>query len=141
MNPTMASANVGELHPASARLNALVNIGRLLAAEKDSDQLLQKVCAAARGLFAATYATIGILDRSDGKLQHIFTDGTDETAWIKLRDAVPAILQTVLAERRTLRGDDSSLRRIYGRPSCVTQQRVRLDLSRWKYAWDLHRRR
>ena len=107
MSPTVLSEKNGELSAANARLKALVDIGLVLASEKDSEQLLQKVCAAARNLFVATYATIGILDRSDGELHHVFTDGADETTWIRIRDSVPAVLQTVLAERRTARGDHS----------------------------------
>src|SRR6185503_20827156 len=84
---------------------ALINIGLELASEKDSDRLLQNVCVAARDLFGATYVTLGILDRNDGTLERVVTDGTD-AEWIKVGQSVPGILGTVVSERRTLRGEN-----------------------------------
>lgn len=92
---------------ANARLRALINIGLELASEKDSAQLLRDVCVAARDLFGATYVTLGIVDRNDRTLQHFVTDGTEAARWIEIGDAVPGILQTVVTERRTLRGENA----------------------------------
>ncbi|HST06802.1 MAG TPA: PAS domain S-box protein, partial [Gemmatimonadaceae bacterium] len=100
------SEKARDVSTANARLRALINIGLELASEKDSDRLLQNVCVAARDLFAATYVTLGILDRKDGALQRVVTDGTDAAEWIKVGDSAPGILATVVAERRTLRGDN-----------------------------------
>ncbi len=60
------AATVNELNVASERLRAVVDIGLTLSSERDSDRRLQIVCAAARHLFGATYATLGIVDLDDG---------------------------------------------------------------------------
>jgi two-component system, cell cycle sensor histidine kinase and response regulator CckA len=101
------SEKAGDLSTADARLRALINIGLELASERDAKRLLQNVCIAARDLFGATYVTLGILDRSDRTLQHLVSDGTDAAGWIKIGDAAPGILRTVVAERRALRGDNA----------------------------------
>src|SRR6185295_11825793 len=82
-----------DLSTANARLRALINIGLELASETDSERLLQDVCVAARDLFGATYVTLGILDRHDGTLERVVTEGTD-AEWIKAGDSVPGILGT-----------------------------------------------
>jgi two-component system cell cycle sensor histidine kinase/response regulator CckA len=100
------SDRTGDLRTANARLRALINIGLELTSERDADRLLQRVGAAARDLFAATYVTLGILDRNDRTVQRFVTDGVDAASWIKVGDAVAGILGTVVAERRTLRGEN-----------------------------------
>jgi two-component system cell cycle sensor histidine kinase/response regulator CckA len=96
----------GDLRSANARMRALINIGLELASERDSDRLLQRVCAAAHDLFGATYVTLGILDRTDRTVHNVVTYGVDAATWITTGDAVPGILGTVVAERRALRGDN-----------------------------------
>jgi PAS domain S-box-containing protein len=100
------SEKAGDLRVANTRLRALINIGLDLASTRDADRLLQSVCAAAHDLFGATYVTLGILDRNDRTLRRFFTCGLDAARWIKTGDAVPGMLGTVVAERRTLRGDN-----------------------------------
>lgn len=107
------SETAGGLRTANAQLRALINIGLELACERDSDRLLLSVCAAARDLFGATYVTIGLIDRRDGTVQRFVTCGTDaiscsvDTAhFVRRGDAVPGVLGTVVADRRTLRGDN-----------------------------------
>ena len=100
------SATTEDVRGANARLRALINIGLELASEKDSDRLLQSVCVAARELFGATYVTLGIVDLNDRTVQRVVTSGTDAANWIKKGDSVSGILGTVVAERRTLRGDN-----------------------------------
>jgi two-component system cell cycle sensor histidine kinase/response regulator CckA len=96
----------GDLRTANARLRAVINIGLDLASKRDSDQLLQTVCADARDLFGATYSTLGIVDPSDRTAQRFVTCGTVCEAWIRAGDSVPGILGTVVASRRTLRGEN-----------------------------------
>ncbi len=100
------SEKAGDLRAANARLRALINIDLELASERDSDRLLDSVCAAARDLFGATYVTLGILNPADGRTQRFITRGVDATPWIGAGDAVPGILGTAVAERRTLRGNN-----------------------------------
>jgi PAS domain S-box-containing protein len=100
------SEKAGDLRTANARLRGLINIGLELAAERDSDRLLQSVCVAARDLFGATYVTLGIVDLKDQRVQRLVTCGTETANWLTPGDSVPGILGTVVAERRTLRGDN-----------------------------------
>jgi PAS domain S-box-containing protein len=95
-----------DLKTANERLRALINIGLELASERDSGQLLRSVCEAARDLFAATYVTLGILDRADGALQDFVTSGFEGGHWMKTGDAVSGVLATVIADRRMLRGEN-----------------------------------
>src|ERR1700730_9748333 len=106
------SAHAGDLRNANARLRALINIGLELAPERDSDRLLHRACVATRDLFGATYVTLGIVDQKDRTVQRVLTCGTDATCgvgaanWIETGSAVPGILGRVVAERRTVRGDN-----------------------------------
>jgi signal transduction histidine kinase/DNA-binding response OmpR family regulator len=104
--PDRLPETTADLRAANARLRAVINIGLELASERDADQLLQRVCLAARDLFAATYVTLGVLDLSDRTVQRVVTCGTEDTSWIKRGDRVPGILGTVVDERRTVRGEN-----------------------------------
>ena len=73
------SEKAGDLRAANARLRALINVDLELASERDSDRLLDSVCASARDLFGATYVTLGILnpDRRPGATLHHVRSGRD----------------------------------------------------------------
>ena len=101
------SQTTEDLRVSNTRLRGLVNVGLELASELNASQLLQSVCASALDLFGATYVTLGIVDRSDRMLERLVTCGADGEDWIKRGDAVPGILQTVVAERRALRGHNA----------------------------------
>ena len=94
------------LRTADDRLRALVNIGLEIASERDSDRLLRKVCVAGRDLIGASYATLGIVDPNDRTVQRCVSSGSRVPLGIKTGGAVPGFLGTVVAERRTLRGDN-----------------------------------
>ena len=105
------SEKIGDLEIANARLRALFTIGSEFASERDSERLLRRVCEAARDLFGATYVTLGIVDRNRTVQSFITceadaTCGVDAASWIATGDAVPGILGRVVAERRTMRGDN-----------------------------------
>ena len=100
------SEKAGDLRVANTRLRALINIGLDLASKRDTDRLLEDVCAAVHDLFGATYVTLGILDRNNRTLRRFFTFGLDAANWIKTGDVVPGMLARVVDERRTLRGDN-----------------------------------
>jgi PAS domain S-box-containing protein len=105
------SEKAGDLGTANARLKALIDIGLELASERDSDRLLERVCVAARELFDATYITLGIVDLNDRTVQRFVTCGADPSGGaggsdrIKVGDTVSGIFGTVIAERRTVRGN------------------------------------
>jgi PAS domain S-box-containing protein len=100
------SEKTGDLKIANTRLRALINIGMECASERDSDRQLQDVCAAARELFGATYVTLGILDENGRTVRRFLASGAGFPDWIEVGDAIPGFLATVVAERRTIRGDN-----------------------------------
>jgi PAS domain S-box-containing protein len=100
------SEKAGDLRTANARLRALINIGLELGSERDPTRMIQRVCVAARDLFGATYVTLGILDRTDRTVQRVVTDGVGPASWMKPGDSLSGILGTVVAERRTVRGEN-----------------------------------
>ena len=100
------SENVGDLRTANARSRALINIGLAFASERDTERRLQTLCTSACDLFGATYASLGIVDWTDRRVQRLVTAGEDAAHWIKIGDAVSGILWTVIAERRVRRGDN-----------------------------------
>ena len=110
--PTDSRSSAEDLRSANMRLRALINIGLELAPERDSERLLHRVCVAARDLFGATYVTLGIVDLKDRTVQRVLLlwNGCDLwrvlADWIEIGEAVPGILGTVVAERRTVRGDN-----------------------------------
>jgi PAS domain S-box-containing protein len=95
-----------DLRTANLRSRALINIALELAAERNSDRRLQSVCWSVCDLFGATYATLGIVDPENRTVQHVVTCGVDPANWIETGDAVTGILGDVVAERRTLCGDN-----------------------------------
>jgi PAS domain S-box-containing protein len=105
LTDTLSEKN-SDLRTANARLRALINIGLELASERNADRLLERVCVAARELFGATYVTLGILDLEHRTVQHLVTSGVPAADWIAIGDSISGILGTVVAERRTVRGDN-----------------------------------
>ena len=100
------SEKAGDLRAANVRLRAMINIGLELASKRDAEGLLESVCTAAHDLFGATYATLGIVDLNDRTVQRVVTYGEGTGNWIRIGDHVPALLQAVITDRRTVRGDN-----------------------------------
>ena len=101
------SEKAGDLKTSNARLRALINIGLELASQRNSDRLLQSVCVAARDLFAATYVTLGIVDRNDHTMQRVVTYGVDVPPWLRTGQALSGTLGTVVTTRQTVRGESN----------------------------------
>jgi two-component system cell cycle sensor histidine kinase/response regulator CckA len=100
------SEKTEDLKDANARLRALINIGLDLASSHGSDRLLESVCEAACDLFGATYVTLGIVDRDDTTLRRFATYGTESSDWINAGEVIAGVLETVITERRTVRGSN-----------------------------------
>jgi two-component system cell cycle sensor histidine kinase/response regulator CckA len=96
--------NTDDLTAANTRLRALINIGLEIASERDSERLLRSVCVAAHRLFNASYVTLGILDQSSRAVSTCMTWGATTAEWLKPGDPLSGFLQTVVLERRTMRG-------------------------------------
>src|SRR3954454_20749439 len=61
-----------------ARLRALLDAGRTLTAELDTDLILRRLLDVARELTGARYAAIGVLDEARQQLERFLTAGIDE---------------------------------------------------------------
>jgi two-component system, NarL family, sensor histidine kinase DevS len=59
------------------RLRRLIAAGRSLVAERELEQVFQRLLEVARELTGASYAAIGILDDAREKLAEVITDGID----------------------------------------------------------------
>ena len=79
------------------RLSRLIDLGQQLAAERDPDQVLEKLCNAAREIVGARYATIGVLEDDSVTLRHFFTSGFDSEPAI--RGSIPQACQHLLKRR------------------------------------------
>ena len=93
-----------ELKGMNARLRALVNIGLQLSAERDTDRIIDHLCAAAHDLFGASYVTLGVLDPENGKLRRVASGGLTDVSWTAECDCAPGILGEVVTQRRAKRG-------------------------------------
>jgi len=100
------SEKAADLRAANARLRALINIGLEFASGRDADRRLQSLCESVCDVFGVTYTTLGILDRDGRTVRLFFSSGADAADWIEIGDTVPGILGKVVAQRRTLRGEN-----------------------------------
>jgi signal transduction histidine kinase len=64
-------------HDRAARLERLLEVGRSLTAELDTDLLLQQILDTARDLTGAQYAALGVLDERRRELEQFITAGAD----------------------------------------------------------------
>jgi signal transduction histidine kinase/CheY-like chemotaxis protein len=70
-----------DLRRVQQRLEALIDLGQQLTAERDPLQLLESFCHSARKIVGAKYAAIAVLDQERKALLHFFTSGmTPEAA-------------------------------------------------------------
>ena len=101
------SEKTGDLRAANARLRALINIALDFGSDDDFALRLHTVCSSTRDLFGATYVTLGVLNRTDGRLERLLTCGLETADWLEPRDAVPGLLGMVVSKRRPLRGSNA----------------------------------
>jgi signal transduction histidine kinase/CheY-like chemotaxis protein len=70
-----------DLRRVQLRLEALIDLGQQLTAERDPLQMLESFCHSARKIIGAKYAAIAVLDQERKALLHFFTSGmTPEAA-------------------------------------------------------------
>jgi signal transduction histidine kinase/DNA-binding response OmpR family regulator len=79
------------------RLSRLINLGQQLAAERDPERLLEKLCEETRDMLGARYATIGVLEEDGEALRHFLTCGLDREAAVEA--GLPEACQRLLRER------------------------------------------
>lgn len=87
------------------RLRVLVDAGIALSSELSLDVLLQRIVETAAGLTGATYAALGVIDRSGQTLERFLTHGVDDEthAAIGERPRGRGILGVLIREQRPLR--------------------------------------
>jgi PAS domain S-box-containing protein len=100
------SDTVDDVRLANDRLRSVINIALELSSERDAPRLLERVCEAARDLFKATYVTLGIIDLRDRRVQQFVTCGTTAVHCFKPGDSISGLLETIVAEQRTVRGSN-----------------------------------
>ena len=59
-------------------LRRLLDVGRALVSNLDTDAILRQVLEAARDVTGARYAALGVLDETRNKLARFLTSGVDE---------------------------------------------------------------
>jgi GAF domain-containing protein len=102
------SQKVTGLKAVSLRLEALIDLGLALAAERDPRHLLGNVCSAARRIIGAKYAVVGALDNTGQALRHFCTSGMNAETVVQLSPpmAQQGLLGVLLTEQRTYRRCD-----------------------------------
>lgn len=92
------------------RLRRLMDVGRDLVSELDSEALLQRVLEVARELTAARYAALGILDSQRQHLERFITVGVSEETRAKIGELPRGrgVLGVLIDEPRPLRLQDVS---------------------------------
>ena len=91
-----------------ARLRALLDAGRSLVSELDSDAVLERLLECARELTGAQYAAIGVLDESREGLEQFIVAGIEEETerLIGDRPRGRGVLGVLISDPRPLRLDD-----------------------------------
>lgn len=104
-NAETIPAEIAALHTISTRLTALVELGMEMASERDLHRQLQRFCLAARHIFNARYAALGVLDEAGEKLHDFVVSGDELTQGRTLPPPRPfqGSLGQLLRERRPLR--------------------------------------
>jgi signal transduction histidine kinase/response regulator RpfG family c-di-GMP phosphodiesterase len=87
------------------RLSRLIELSQKLAAERDPELLLEKLCSAALDILGARYATVGMLEEDGQRLSHFFTCGLDVKNEIdtELAKASQNLLEEHFKSKRSLR--------------------------------------
>ncbi|MEO8031318.1 MAG: response regulator [Gemmatimonadota bacterium] len=134
------SEQSGDLRMANARLRAVINIGLEMTARQDSDRLLRTVCSAACDLFGASYASIGILEEDLSTVKRRAAWPSEMGDWLRVGDRVSGLLQTVVTERRTVRGENpggnaDSLQLAHGHPEVLSYLAAPIASPSRTYGW------
>jgi signal transduction histidine kinase len=102
------------------RLQRLLDVGRALVSEFDSERVLQRVLEAARELTGARYAALGVLDERGEKLERFITSGIGEDVQRAIGELPRGhgVLGVLITDPRPLRlAEVGAHPRSYGFPS------------------------
>jgi signal transduction histidine kinase/DNA-binding response OmpR family regulator len=79
------------------RLSRLIDLGQQLAAERDPEQLLGKLCAEIRDILGVRYAMVAMLDEGGRTIRHFLSCGLDHEEAI--RAGIPQTAHDLLREQ------------------------------------------
>ncbi|HTR32244.1 MAG TPA: GAF domain-containing protein, partial [Gaiellaceae bacterium] len=90
------------------RLRALVDAGIAVTAELSLDTALQRIVEAAAAITGASYAALGVIDRSGSRLERFVTTGIPDDVRARIGDLPRGrgILGVLIQDARPLRLDD-----------------------------------
>ncbi len=104
------SLSANELEASNQRLADLLEASGLLAAERDSEHILAKLCSTARDIIGARFAFLGVLPEDKRLMKPLFVSGLDTKTAEALGpiDAGHGLLARLLEQSMPLRFSDSA---------------------------------
>jgi signal transduction histidine kinase len=96
--------------PGQEHVRRLLDAGRLLVSDLDSDEVLDRVLEAAREVTGAQYAALGVLDEDHSRLDRFITSGVDEGLHRQIGDLPTGkgVLGVLIRDPKPLRLNDVS---------------------------------
>jgi signal transduction histidine kinase len=92
--------------PADVRIRRLLDVGRALVSELDTEELLERILEEARAITGARYAALGVLDEQRLKLERFITGGLDHEQTRRAIGELPrgrGVLGVLIEDPRPLR--------------------------------------
>ena len=69
--------------PTEDRIRRLLDVGRALVKELDTEAVLERILEEARAITGAQYAALGVLDERRSELERFLTSGLDRQAALR----------------------------------------------------------
>ena len=113
------------------KLRRLLEVGRSLVGELDSEAVLDRVLDEARGLTGARFAALGVLDKTRSELERFLTSGIEPAAHRAIGDLPRGrgVLGALIEDPRPLRlADVGHHPRSYGFPAAHPEMRTFLGV-------------
>jgi signal transduction histidine kinase len=92
--------------PAEDRIRRLLDVGRALVSELDTEAVLERILEEARTITGAQYAALGVLDEHRSELERFITSGLDRQAALRTIGKLPhgrGVLGVLIQDARPLR--------------------------------------
>lgn len=91
--------------PEEDKLRRLLDVGRTLVSELDTEGVLERILDEARAITGARYVAVGVLDEQRGELERFLTSGIDEATYRAIGDLPHGrgVLGVLIEDPRPLR--------------------------------------